>query len=52
MYVGGYGGLSFLGVVPDVRLYSVLDTVIISCNKVCCRVVFGTLDGVFVFNVL
>ena len=27
-----------------------LDTVVISGEDVCCRVVFGTLVGVFVFN--
>ena len=31
----------------DVRLYSVLDTVVISGEYVCCSVVFGTLVGVF-----
>ena len=31
----------------DVRLYSVLDTVVISGEDVCCSVVFGTLVGVF-----
>ena len=36
----------------DVRLYSVLDTVVISGNDVCCSVVFGTLVGVFVFSVM
>ena len=30
-------------VVHDVRLYSVLDTVVISGDNVCCSVVFGTL---------
>ena len=29
-----------------------LDTVVISGEYVCCSVVFGTLDGVFVFNVM
>ena len=29
------------------RLYSVLDTVVISGDEVCCSVVFGTLVGVF-----
>ena len=28
-----------------------LDTVVMSGNDVCCRVVFGTLVGVFVFSV-
>ena len=34
------------------RLYSVLDTVVISGNDVCCSVVFGTLVGVFVLSVM
>ena len=46
VYIGGYGGLS--KVVHDVRLNSVLDTVVISGKDVCCSVVFGTLVGVFV----
>ena len=37
-------------VVHDVRLYSVLDTVVISGEDVCCSVVFGTLVVVFVFS--
>ena len=37
-------------VVHDVRLYSVLDTVVICGEDVCCSVVFGTLVGVFVFS--
>ena len=36
----------------DVQLYSVLDTVVISGDDVCCSVVFGTLVGVFVFSVM
>ena len=36
----------------DVRLYSVLDTVVISGEDVCCSVVFDTLVGVFVFSVM
>ena len=40
-------------VVHDVRLYCVLDTVVISGDDVCCSVVFGTLVGVlFVFSVM
>ena len=31
---------------------SVLDTVVISGEDVCCSVVFGTLVGVFVFSVM
>ena len=37
-------------VVNDIRLYSVLDTVVISGEDICCSVVFGTLVGVFVFR--
>ena len=37
-------------VVYDVRLYSVLDTVVISVDDVCCSVVFDTLVGVSVFS--
>ena len=33
-------------------LYSVLDTVVISGDEVCCSVVFGTLVGGFVFSVM
>ena len=29
-----------------------LDTVVMSGDDVCCRVVFGTLVGVFVFSVM
>ena len=36
----------------DVRLYSVLDTVVISGEDVCCSVVFGTLVGVVVCSVM
>ena len=39
-------------IVHDVRLYSVLDTVVISGEDVCCSVVFGTLVGVSVFSVM
>ena len=38
-------------VVHNVRLYSVLDTVVISGKDVCCSVVFGTLVGVL-FSVM
>ena len=34
-------------VVHDVWLYSVLDTVVVSGDDVCCSVGFGTLVGVF-----
>ena len=33
-------------------LYSVLDTVVISGDDVCCSVVFGTLVGEFAFSVM
>ena len=33
-------------------MYSVLDTVMISGDAVCCSVVFGTLPGVFVLSVM
>ena len=39
-------------VVHNVRLYSVLDTVVISGEDVCFSVVFGTLVGVFGFSVM
>ena len=39
-------------VVHDVRLYIVLDTVVISGDEVCCSVVFDTLVDVFVFRVM
>ena len=39
-----------VGFVHDVRLYSMLDTVVISGEYVCCSVVFCTLVGVFVFS--
>ena len=39
-------------VVHDVRLYSVLDTVVIPGDDVCYSVVFGILVGVFVFSVM
>ena len=32
-------------------MYSVLDTVVIFCEDVCCSVVFGTLVGIFMFSV-
>ena len=38
--------------VHDVRLYSVLDTMVIFGEDVCCSVVFGILVGVFVFSVM
>ena len=34
------------------RLYSVLDTMVISGEDVCCSAVFGTLVDVSVFNVI
>ena len=39
-------------VVPSVRLYNMLDTVVISGEEVCSRVVFVTLVGVSVFTVI
>ena len=39
-------------VVHDVRLYGVLDIVVISGDDVCCSVVFCTPVGVFVFSVM
>ena len=33
-------------------MYSLLDTVVISGEDVCCSVVFGTLVGVFGFSVM
>ena len=39
---------SAFSVVHDVRLYSVLDTVVMSGDDVCCNVVFSTLVGVLV----
>ena len=39
-------------VVHDVRLYSVLDTVVISGDDVSCSMVFGTLVGVFVYSLM
>ena len=45
--MGKWSDDSACWVVHDVRLYSVLDTVVISGEDVCCSVVFGTLVGVF-----
>ena len=39
-------------VIHDVRLYSVLDTVVISGEDIYCSVVLGNLVGVFVFSVM
>ena len=36
----------------ELSMYSVLDTVEISGEDVCCIVVFGNLVGVFVFSVM
>ena len=41
---------SVCSVVHNVRLYSVLETLVIYCEDVCCSVVFVTLVGVFVFS--
>ena len=46
--MGKWSDDSACSVVHDVRLYSVLDTVVISGDDVCCSVVFGSLVGVFV----
>ena len=44
--MGKWSDDSACWVIHDVRLYSVLDTVVISGEDVCCSVVFGTLVGV------
>ena len=46
--MGKWSDDSACWVVHDVRLYSVLDSVVISGEYVCCSVVFGTLVGVCV----
>ena len=38
--------------VHDVRLYSVIDTVVISGDDVCCNKLFGTLVGMFMASVM
>ena len=38
--------------IHDVHLYSVLDTVVISSEDVCCDVVLGSLVGVSVLNAI
>ena len=45
--IGKWSDDSACCVVHDVRLYSVLDTVVISGQHVCCSVVFFILVGVF-----
>ena len=50
--MGKWSDDSAFSFVHDVRLYSVLDTVVISGEDICCSVVFGTLVGVFVFSVM
>ena len=50
--MGKWSDDSVCGVVHDVRLSSVLDTVVISGDDVCCSVVFGTLVGVLVCIVM
>ena len=50
--MGKWSDDSACWVVHDVALYSVLNTVVISGDDVCCSVVFGTLVGVFVFSVM
>ena len=44
--------MSVCYVVHDVRLYSVLDIVVISGEDICCSVVLGTLVGVSVLSVM
>ena len=46
--MGKWSDDSVCCVVHNVRLYSMLDTVVITGDDVCCSVVFGTLVGVFV----
>ena len=50
--IGKWSDASACWVVHEVRLYSVLDTVVISGDDVCCSVVFGTLVGLCVCLVL
>ena len=50
--VGKWSDDSACGVVHEGRLYSMLDTVVISGEDVCCSVVFGTLVGVFMVSVM
>ena len=50
--MGKWSDDSACSVVHDVRLYSVLDTVVTCGEYVCCSVVFGTLVGVLVFSVM
>ena len=50
--MGRWSDDSACSVVHDVRLYSVLDIVVISGENVSCSVVFCTLVGVSVFSVM
>ena len=50
--MGKWSDDSGCSVVHDVRLYSVLDTMVISGDDVCCSVVFVTRVGVFVCSVM
>ena len=50
--MGMWSDYSECCVVHDVRLYRVLDTLVISGVDVCCSVAFGTMVGVFVFRVI
>ena len=50
--MGKWSDESAFGVVHDVLLYSVLDTVVIYGEDDCYSVMFGTLVGVFVFSVM
>ena len=48
--MGKWSDDSACRVVNDDQLYSVLGTVVLSGEDVCCSVLFGTLVGVFVFS--
>ena len=50
--MGKWADDSACSVVHDIRLYSVLDTVVISVDDFCCSVVFDTLVSVFEFSVM
>ena len=50
--IGKWSDDSACRVAHDVRLYSVLDTVMISDNDACCSVVFGTLVGASMTSVM
>ena len=48
--LGRWSDDSACSIVHDVRLYSVLEPVVISGEDVCCSLVFGTLVRVSVFS--